>query len=182
MTFRIKSKHWQSKDKVSDKKILSDKYDPTAFVRPGSQAWEMRAAVNELYRAGHIDKYKQAKEELGKALVKDKHQNAPTTLSLELRHGDLVVMHGAELHKIHEVCSLSVRVLSQMLKVLQHAVTPKGKLRYGLTGRYIKPENIPVKEHWKGNFTIPPEKVYDGDLALYKAHFPEEDVEDNEGC
>ena len=62
----------------------------------------------------------------------------------------------------------------------QHAVTPKGKLRYGLTGRYIKPENIPVEEHWKGNFTIPPEKVYDGDLALYRAHFPEEFPEEEE--
>ena len=106
MTFRIKSKHWQFKDKVFDKNFLGDKYDPTAFVRPGSQAWEMRAAVNELYRAGRMDKYEQAKEELGKALAKDKHQNAPTALSLELRHGDLVVMHGAELHEIHEVCSL----------------------------------------------------------------------------
>ena len=52
---------------------------------------------------------------------------------------------------------------------------PKGKLRFGLTGRYIKPENIPVEEHWKGEFTIAPEKVYDGDLALFKANFPEEE-------
>ena len=179
MGFRIKSKHWQFKDKVFNKKFLSDKYDPTAFVRPGSQAWEMRTAIKELYRAGCMEKYEQAKEELGKALAKDKHTNAPTTLSLELRHGDLVVMHGAELHEIHEVCSLVVGLLSQTLTSFQHAVTPKGKLRYGLTGRYIKPENIPVKEHWKGNFTTPPEKVYDGDLALYKAHFPGEEEEDN---
>ena len=52
---------------------------------------------------------------------------------------------------------------------------PKGKLRYALTGRYIKPENIPVAEHWKGEFTIAPDKVYDGDLALFKAHFPEDE-------
>ena len=108
MGFRIKSKHWQFKDKIFDKKFLSDKYDPTAFVRPGSQFWEMRTAVNELYRAGRMDMYKPAKEELGKELAKDRRQNAPTILSLELRHGDLVVMHGAELHEIHEVCSLFV--------------------------------------------------------------------------
>ena len=108
MGFRIKSKHWQFKDKVFDKKFLSDKYDPMAFVRPGSQAWEMRTAINELYRAGRMEKYEQAKEELGKELAKDRRQNAPTTLSLELRHGDLVVMHGAELHEIHEVYSLFV--------------------------------------------------------------------------
>ena len=28
------------------------------------------------------------------------------------------------------------------------------QLRYRLTCRYIKPENIPVKEQWRGNFTI----------------------------
>ena len=57
---------------------------------------------------------------------------------------------------------------------------PKGKLRYGLTGRYIKPENIAVSEHWKGEFAIAPEKVYDGDLALFKANFPEEEEEEEE--
>ena len=51
---------------------------------------------------------------------------------------------------------------------------PKGKLRYGLTGRYIKPENIAPEEHWKGDFTIAPEDVYDGDLALFKAQFPDD--------
>lgn len=54
---------------------------------------------------------------------------------------------------------------------------PKDKLRFGLTGRYIKPENIPVEEHWKGDFIIDPEKVYDGDLALFRANFPEDEEE-----
>ena len=54
----------------------------------------------------------------------------------------------------------------------------KGKLRYGLTGRYIKPENIPQEEHWKGEFTIKPEDVYDGDLKLFKERFPDDEVEE----
>lgn len=54
---------------------------------------------------------------------------------------------------------------------------PEGKLRYGLTGRYIKPENIPAEEHWKGYFSIAPEKAYDGDLALFKADNPDEEEE-----
>ena len=39
-----------------------------------------------------------------------------------------------------------------------------------------------MEEHWKGEFTIPPEKVYDGDLALFKADFPDdsEDESDDE--
>ena len=44
----------------------------------------------------------------------------------------------------------------------QHTVTPKGKLRYGLTCRHVKPENIPSSEHWKGEFHIKPKDVYDG--------------------
>lgn len=32
-----------------------------------------------------------------------------------------------------------------------------------------------MEEHWKGDFTIAPEKVYDGDLALFEADFPEEE-------
>ena len=51
---------------------------------------------------------------------------------------------------------------------------PKGKLRYGLTGRYIKPENIPTEEHWKGDFTIKPEDEYDGDIALFEKQFAED--------
>ncbi len=57
---------------------------------------------------------------------------------------------------------------------------PKGKLRFGLTGRYIKPENIAVEEHWKGEFTIPPEKVYDGDLALFETDYPDDSEDESE--
>lgn len=71
-------------------------------------------------------------------------------------------------------------MLTPPLLLLQHAVQPKGKLRYGLTGRYIKPENIPVGEHWKGDFRIPAQKVYDGDLALFEANNPDDDEEAEE--
>ncbi|KAF6226736.1 hypothetical protein HO173_012339 [Letharia columbiana] len=151
MGFRMKSKYWKFKERNADN------YDPELPVRPGSQAWKERIALNELYQAGHMDEYEQAKTALFKALDKNKN-NGPTVLSLELRHGDMVVMHGEDIQKNNE-----------------HGVMPKGKLRFGLTGRYIKPENIPVEEHWKGEFTIAPEKVYDGDLALFKANFPEEE-------
>ena len=53
-------------------------------------------------------------------------------------------------------------------------------MRYGLTGRYIKPENIPEEEHWKGQFAFAPDKVYDGDLALFERDYPEEEEEGEE--
>lgn len=52
----------------------------------------------------------------------------------------------------------------------QHGVQPKpqSKLRYGLTGRYVKPENIAPEEHWKGEFSIPEGKRYEGDLEVFE--------------
>ena len=59
---------------------------------------------------------------------------------------------------------------------------PKDKFRYALTGRFIKPENIDGSEHWKGEFTIAPDKVYDGDLALFRENYPDVDEdEEDEG-
>lgn len=40
-------------------------------------------------------------------------------------------------------------------------MAPKGKLRFGLTCRFVKPENIAVGERWKGEFGAG--VGYDGD-------------------
>lgn len=98
MGFRMKSKYWKFKERNADN------YDPELPVRPGSQAWKERIALNELYQAGHMDEYEQAKTALFKALDKNKN-NGPTVLSLELRHGDMVVMHGEDIQKNNEVCA-----------------------------------------------------------------------------
>lgn len=34
----------------------------------------------------------------------------------------------------------------------QHQVVPQDKLRFALTARFVKPENIPESERWKGDF------------------------------
>ena len=34
-----------------------------------------------------------------------------------------------------------------------------------------------MEEHWKGQFAFAPDKLYDGDLALFKRDYPEEDDE-----
>ena len=174
MNFRIKSKHWKGKG------LTSDKYDPEQWFAPGCQAWKLRTTANDFYKAGLIEKYKVAKAELFAFLNKKEQlrkKNGSVLLALELKHGDIIHMHGEKMQEIYEVSIQLNTNLTPRANILKHEVRPKGKLRYGLTARYIKPENIPVKEHWKGNFTIPPEKVYDGDLAIYKAHFPEEEEE-----
>ncbi|KAF8858768.1 hypothetical protein BDZ45DRAFT_590705 [Acephala macrosclerotiorum] len=46
----------------------------------------------------------------------------PDYLKIILNHGDLLVMHGTDIHKYYE-----------------HAVNPNGKLRFALTARFVKP-------------------------------------------
>ncbi|KAK8099288.1 uncharacterized protein PG998_012529 [Apiospora kogelbergensis] len=54
-----------------------------------------------------------------------KSGDKPSVLSFVLKHGDIVIMHGTDIHRDYE-----------------HEVTPKGKLRFALTARYIRPESI----------------------------------------
>jgi hypothetical protein len=35
-------------------------------------------------------------------------------------------------------------------------------MRFALTCRFVKPENIPVEDHHLGQFELSPEGVYDG--------------------
>ena len=100
MTFRMKSKYYLPKN------LTPDKYNPEIPVQKGSQAWQLRTAVNDLFKAGRVAEYEVAKTDLFKFLNKDsekKKKHAPTCLTLELRHGDMVVMHGAEIQKVWEV-------------------------------------------------------------------------------
>ena len=93
MTFRMKSKYFLPKD------LTLDKYDPELPVQKGSQAWQLRDAANEHLQAGRVTEYEAVKKELLEFLNRDsekKKKHAPTCLTLELRHGDKVVMHGAE--------------------------------------------------------------------------------------
>ena len=101
MDFKIKSKHWMAKD------LTADTYNPELWVLPGSQAWKMRIAANAHYKAGRIAEFETAKVELFKFLNKDsekRRKNGPMVLTLELRHGDIVVMHGERIQEIYEVC------------------------------------------------------------------------------
>ena len=111
MTFRMKAKYHLPKD------LTPKKYNPELPVHKGSHAWQLREAATAHYKAGRAAEYEKAKKELFTFLGRDrekKKKHAPTVLTLELRHGDMVVMHGAEIQKVWEVCliffSLLVRV------------------------------------------------------------------------
>lgn len=100
MSFKMKTKHWLAKG------LTSETYNPELRIIPGSQAWKQRTKANDLYKAGRMAEYEAAKNELFNFLneVKEKRKkNAPVVLSLELRHGDMVVMHGDKIQEIYEV-------------------------------------------------------------------------------
>ena len=71
---------------------------------------------------------------------KNKQGTKGDFLRILLLHGDLVVMHGSGIQKLYEVGRLTTSTNLLILTILQHAVEPKGKLRFALTCRYIRPE------------------------------------------
>ena len=103
MNFRMKPKHFLPKN------LTPKNYNPNLPVQKGSQAWQLRIAANEHFKAGHMAEYEAAKKDLFTFLnnkSEQKKRNAPTCLTLELKHGDMVVMHGAEIQKVWDVCCL----------------------------------------------------------------------------
>ena len=181
------------------------KYDPTAEVVPGMEAWEKRLELNRLYGQvsqhnfdiakaqffQHVaDERKKPKKGKGKEKTekdkdKDSRSTSPVVITLKLKHGDITVMNGRKLQKYFEVCSLTIPLSSHPPFCLfpfiakpkrkktdtnppkqQHTIIPDGKLRYAMTCRYVKPENIKKEDHWKAEFHIDAKDMYDGDPDL----------------
>lgn len=126
MNFKMKSKHWIAKG------LTAGNYDPKLWVVPGCQASKERIAVNELFKAGRMEEYEAAKKELFKLLNKDsekRRKNGPIVLTLELRHGDMVVMHGEQIQEIYEV---SINVYEALLKLISSSMVCSRRTSCGL--------------------------------------------------
>ena len=125
MRIRLKAKHHLG---VSTSGVYTD-----ALPLPGCNKYEERTArVNELRDLKATctpSQYKARLKQLPKELGIRASGNAKDALTMKLGHGDIVVMHGAELQAYYE-----------------HAVEHSGKLRFALTCRYIDPESLPEKE------------------------------------
>lgn len=99
MTVRLKKKHFNVKN------MLKETYDPEAFVFPHSQLYEERNALNRLYGTVNSAEFENAKKGFLEKLKRIRTVNAPVILKLRLRHGDMVVMHGADIQRYWEVCT-----------------------------------------------------------------------------
>jgi len=138
MKIRMKAKYFSG---VSKSKILTDappllgcaKYDDRLAVQPELEA--LKALNNGSYK-------KRAEEVVKKLGLKSK--DGKDFLDLVVGHGDIVIMHGAEIQKFCE-----------------HAVSHKGKLRFALTCRHIDPDSLAPED--KPNYEVKPDTGnYDG--------------------
>jgi hypothetical protein len=107
MLLRMKQKYFLGKTTAG--KYLAGN-DP---VLPGSQYFEQRRQLKQALQRGEFkeEQYAQKFEEMKKAYNKKKkgkreRVKASAFLQLELKHGDMVVMHGEGLQKYYEVSNM----------------------------------------------------------------------------
>ena len=87
-------------------KMMRDvsKYNPAEPVLEGSKLWEARRALNEQFGSLSSELFDKKKAKLYAQWGELKGgRKSPMLLSLKLKHGDFMVMHGADIQKYYEV-------------------------------------------------------------------------------
>ncbi|KAJ5317659.1 hypothetical protein PENANT_c004G03288 [Penicillium antarcticum] len=143
MLIRMKYKYFNGYTRKADNKSIGTLLQDDPVLKDCMFESERKALKQELHD-GEIsqDEYDSSRRALSKGR---RGKEAPTTIKMELHHGDLVVMHGEKLQKYYE-----------------HAVAPENKLRFALTARYVKPEHVDPREYKKGEYSLAAEQIYDG--------------------
>lgn len=138
MKLRLKDEYFRG-TRARSKMLTTDD-----AVLPGCHNYEARKALKEQHARGELtkDEYDARRIELTRAVTR---RESEAVINTELHHGDMVVMHGTDLQKYYE-----------------HTVVSEDKLRFAITARYIKPEEVPDTEHHKGRFTLEPYQEYYG--------------------
>ena len=98
MTIRMKEKYF------SIKRFNLNVQDPNIDVVPGCQMYEERAQLKRAYANQDNEEIEAAMTTLKKGIAtEDRTRLARPCLTMTLRHGDMVVMHGAGTQKYFEV-------------------------------------------------------------------------------
>ncbi|KAI9756288.1 MAG: hypothetical protein M1815_003872 [Lichina confinis] len=100
-----------------------------------------------LYEAGDSLSAQEREEKINE-LRGGRQGNANPAVTLQLKHGDMVIMHGANIQKYYE-----------------HAVHPSGRLRFALTCRHIDPNTVDEGQRWKAAYEHQPWMTYNGDIG-----------------
>ena len=162
MRIRMKASSWNGL-------VRKKTYKGRVPVAPGCKNEAALHALNAQFDQASAAEWAKLVEEFF-CKQKEIKVNAPVVLEMQLNHGDMVVMNGADIQKYYEVCA-SQDVSAGLTQ--QHCVIPRGNLRYAMTCRFIKPELIDASQHWKG--LIPGNLTeYDGDAAI--GHDPTPDI------
>ncbi|KAL1794308.1 hypothetical protein ACET3X_007729 [Alternaria dauci] len=140
MRIRMKARHYHG---VSSGAGL---YDDAAPI-PGCQQYEARLALQpslDVLKRSDTKTWNARRRQIPKELGLTNRGNAKDVLTMQLGHGDIVIMHGADVQKYYE-----------------HAVEHAGKLRFALTCRYIDPESLKPEDRPK--YAVGPDtEGYDG--------------------
>jgi hypothetical protein len=130
MTLRMKTKHYQGAKSYTEKgkpvfRLIKEAPVPGCIkYKERKTAWE---DIQKLQ--GDIRAFDQRLREIPIQLkLKEKGDQSPI-MTLKLKHGDMVFMHGADIQKYYE-----------------HSVVPEDKLRFALTCRQILPGHLKKEE------------------------------------
>ena len=138
----------------------ANKYHPEYPLLTGSLFPNERIALNRLVGTPYFNT---EKDKLWAEVKKDKSKTGKKILTLNLQHGDMIVMHGAEFQKYYE-----------------HMVTPSEKLRFALTCRWIDPARIDIEHHHLAERPNDGVGPYDGSIAIPNpANFEDEGAWDD---
>ena len=140
MRIRMKARHYHGVSSVASL------YDDAAPI-PGCQQYEARLALQpalDVLKRSDTKAWNTRRKQIPKQLGLTHRGTARDVLTMQLGHGDIVVMHGADVQKYYE-----------------HAVEHAGKLRFALTCRYIDPESLKLEDQPK--YAVEPDaEGYDG--------------------
>ncbi|CAN9453496.1 unnamed protein product [Alternaria alternata] len=140
MRIRMKARHYHGVSSVAGL------YDDAAPI-PGCQQYEARLALQpalDVLRRSDTKAWNARRKQIPKQLGLTHRGTARDVLTMQLGHGDIVVMHGADVQKYYE-----------------HAVEHAGKLRFALTCRYIDSESLRPED--QPNYTVESDaEGYDG--------------------
>lgn len=138
MKLRLKDEYFRGCRSRSKTPIADD------AVLPGCHNFEGRKALQEQHKRGELtdDEYDERRMELAREVTR---RESEALINLDLHHGDMVVMHGTLVQKYYE-----------------HTVISEDKLRFALTARYVKPDELRPEELDKGRFELEPDQEYHG--------------------
>ena len=140
MRIRMKARHYHG---VSSGAGLYDDAPPI----PGSQNYDKRLALQpalDALKQSDTKAYNARRKQIPRELGLNSRGQAKDVLTMQLGHGDIVVMHGADVQKYYE-----------------HAVEHTGSLRFALTCRFIDAESLGAED--KPAYEVEPDRQgYDG--------------------